>query len=80
MRLRRRVLDSNACLALFKGKLAKPACLDENFLSFNWLAAAGESMRMEFKTSTVERGRACRTLRAFANGLGIILTSSRHQF
>lgn len=43
-------------------------------------AAAGESETLEFKTSTAEKDRACRTPCAFANGRGILLTSSRHQF
>lgn len=33
-------------------------------------AAAGESETLEFKKSTAEKDRACRTLCAFANGLG----------
>lgn len=32
------------------------------------LAVTGESEKLEFKKSTAERDRACRTLRAFANG------------
>lgn len=32
------------------------------------LAAAGESVTLEFKKSTAEKDRACRTLCAFANG------------
>ena len=32
------------------------------------------------RVGTVEQGRACRTLRAFANGQGMLLTVSRHQF
>jgi ATP-dependent DNA helicase RecG len=35
----------------------------------NW-AAAGESETMEFKKSTAEKERACRTLCAFANSQG----------
>lgn len=34
------------------------------------LAAAGESATLEFKKSTAEKDRACRTLCAFANGQG----------
>ena len=34
------------------------------------LAAAGESAELEFKKSTAEKERACRTLCAFANGRG----------
>lgn len=33
-------------------------------------AAAGESTTLEFKKSTAEKDRACRTLCAFANGQG----------
>ncbi len=33
-------------------------------------AAAGESETLEFKKSTAERERGCRTLSAFANGSG----------
>jgi ATP-dependent DNA helicase RecG len=33
-------------------------------------AAAGESATLEFKQSTAEKERACRTLCAFANGQG----------
>ena len=33
-------------------------------------AAAGESATLEFKKSTAEKERACRTLCAFANGQG----------
>jgi ATP-dependent DNA helicase RecG len=33
-------------------------------------AAAGESATLEFKKSTAEKDRACRTLCAFANGQG----------
>ena len=33
-------------------------------------AAAGESASLEFKKSTAEKDRACRTLCAFANGHG----------
>jgi len=34
-----------------------------------WLAS-GESVTVEFKQSTAEKDRACRTLCAFANGQG----------
>ena len=33
-------------------------------------AASGESDALEFKKSTAEKDRACRTLCAFANGQG----------
>ena len=41
-----------------------------NLSDLNTLIAAGESQALEFKKSTAEKDRACRTLCALANGVG----------